>query len=61
MITDKLASYAAAKKVDIPGVEHRQHKGLNNRGEFSSADPPARTHHEALQISRTGATLSLDA
>jgi putative transposase len=35
MITDKLASYAAAKKVDIPGVEHRQHKGLNNRAENS--------------------------
>src|SRR5215207_3136498 len=35
MITDKLASYAAAKKVVIPGVEHRQHKGLNNRAENS--------------------------
>ena len=27
MITDKLGSYAAAKKVVIPGVEHRQQKG----------------------------------
>jgi putative transposase len=35
MITDKLASYAAAKKVVMPGVEHRQHKGLNNRAENS--------------------------
>jgi putative transposase len=35
MITDKLASYAAAKRVVIPGVEHRQHKGLNNRAENS--------------------------
>jgi putative transposase len=35
IITDKLASYAAAKKVVIPGVEHRQHKGLNNRAENS--------------------------
>src|SRR5690348_5358952 len=29
MITDKLASYGAAKEI-TPGVEHRQHKGLNN-------------------------------
>ena len=35
MITDKLASYAAAKKGVMPGVEHRQHKGLNNRAENS--------------------------
>jgi putative transposase len=35
MITDKLASYAATKKVVMPGVEHRQHKGLNNRAENS--------------------------
>lgn len=33
MITDKLASYRAAKKKIMPGVEHRQHKGLNNRTE----------------------------
>jgi putative transposase len=35
MITDKLASYAAAKRVVMPGVRHRQHKGLNNRAENS--------------------------
>jgi len=35
MITDKLASYQAAKKDLLPGVEHRQHKGLNNRAENS--------------------------
>jgi putative transposase len=34
-ITDKLASYAAAKRVVMPGVEHRQHTGLNNRAENS--------------------------
>ena len=33
MITDKLASYGAAKKELMPGVEHRRHKGLNNRAE----------------------------
>jgi putative transposase len=35
MITDKLASYAAAKREIMPGVEHRQHRGLNNRAENS--------------------------
>jgi putative transposase len=35
LITDKLGSYAAAKRVVMPGVEHRQHKGLNNRAENS--------------------------
>jgi putative transposase len=35
MITDKLASYPAAKRELIPGVEHRRHKGLNNRAETS--------------------------
>src|ERR1700756_778977 len=35
MITDKLASYGAAKREIMPGIEHRQHKGLNNRTENS--------------------------
>ena len=35
MITDKLASYGAAKRAVMPGVEHRQHQGLNNRAENS--------------------------
>src|SRR5437660_6103867 len=35
MITDKLASYGAAKREIMPGIEHRQHKGLNNRAENS--------------------------
>ena len=34
-ITDKLKSYGAAKREILPGVEHRQHKGLNNRAENS--------------------------
>jgi len=33
IITDKLHSYAAAKRDIMPGVEHRSHKGLNNRAE----------------------------
>jgi transposase-like protein len=28
LITDKLRSYGAAKREVMPGVEHRQHKGL---------------------------------
>src|SRR4030081_4155084 len=35
IITDKLKSYGAAKREILPGVEHRQHKGLNNRAENS--------------------------
>ncbi|MBB3571479.1 IS6 family transposase [Rhizobium sp. BK491] len=35
MITDKLRSYGAAKRQVMPGVEHRSHKGLNNRAENS--------------------------
>jgi hypothetical protein len=35
IMTDKLASYAAAKKERLSSVEHRQHKGLNNRAENS--------------------------
>jgi putative transposase len=35
MIMDKLASYAAAKRAVMPGVEHRQHRGLNNRAKNS--------------------------
>jgi putative transposase len=35
MITDKLRSYGAARNELMPGVEHRSHKGLNNRAENS--------------------------
>ncbi len=35
IVTDKLKSYAAAKKEILPSLEHRQHKGLNNRAENS--------------------------
>src|SRR6266699_3962336 len=35
IITDKLKSYGAAKREILPGVEHRQHKRLNNRAEKS--------------------------
>ncbi len=35
IVTDKLKSYEAAKKQVMPNVEHRAHKGLNNRAENS--------------------------
>jgi putative transposase len=35
IITDKLKSYGAAKREILPGVEHRQHRYLNNRAENS--------------------------
>jgi putative transposase len=35
LITDQLRSYGAANREIMPGVEHRQHKGLNNRAENS--------------------------
>ena len=35
VITDKLRSYGAAMKKILKGVDHRQHKGLNNRAENS--------------------------
>ncbi|NRP69993.1 hypothetical protein ILFOPFJJ_00870 [Ensifer psoraleae] len=49
MITDQRRSYGAAKREIIPGVEHRSHKGLNNRAE-NSHQPVRR--RERRQIAR---------
>src|SRR4051812_13345173 len=35
IVTDKLRSYGAAKRVVMPGVAHRQHRYLNNPAENS--------------------------
>ena len=35
IVTDKLRSYAAAKRIVMPDVAHRQHRYLNNRAENS--------------------------
>ena len=35
LIIDKRASYSAARREVLPSVEHRRHKGLNNRAENS--------------------------
>jgi putative transposase len=48
MITDKLASYGAAKRTIMPGVEHRQHKGLNNRAENSHQ--PTRRRERIMKL-----------
>ena len=47
LITDNLGSYGAARKRLLPHVEHRQHKGLNNRAENSHR--PTRRRERALQ------------
>ena len=47
IITDKLRSYAAAKRVIMPGVEHRQSKYLNNRAEVSHQ--PTRRRERQMQ------------
>jgi hypothetical protein len=48
MITDKLASYGAAKREIMPGIEHRQHKGLNNRAENSHQ--PTRRRERQMKL-----------
>jgi putative transposase len=47
MITDKLGSYAAAQRQVMPDVEHRSHKGVNNRAENSHL--PFRRRERAMQ------------
>jgi putative transposase len=60
MITDKLASYGAAKREIMPAIEHRQHKGFEQQGgEFAPADAPTRAANEAVQICRPGPALPL--
>jgi putative transposase len=47
IITDKLQSYAAAKREVMPGVEHRQSQYLNNRCENSHR--PTRQRERRMQ------------
>ena len=53
MITDKLASYGAAKKEVMSSVEHRQHKGLNNRAE-NSHQPTRRRERQMKRFKSAG-------
>jgi len=52
-ITDKLASYGAAKKEIAPGAEHRKHKGLNNRAE-NSHQPTRRRERQMKRFKSAG-------
>ncbi len=47
IVTDKLKSYEAAKKRVMKNVEHRTHKGLNNRAENSHQ--PTRTRERRMR------------
>jgi putative transposase len=47
IVTDKLKSYAAAKRKILPGVEHRQSRHLNNRAEVSHQ--PTRRRERQMQ------------
>jgi putative transposase len=47
VITDKLASDGAAIRDVLPSVEHRRHKGLNNRAEHSH--PPTRERERRMR------------
>ena len=55
IVTDKLGSYAAAKREVMPNVEHRSHKGLNNRAE--NAHLPLRKRERAMQGFRSWASV----
>jgi len=53
VITDKLASYGAAKREVMPSVEHRKHKGLNNRAE-NSHQPTRRRERQMKRFKSAG-------
>lgn len=55
MVTDKLRSYGAARRQVMPTVEHRSHKGLNNRAENSHL--PLRKRERTRQGFRSIASL----
>ena len=52
MITDKLASYGAAKREVMPSIEHRADKGLNNRAENSHQ--PTRQREQQMKRFKSG-------
>ncbi|MER6162868.1 IS6 family transposase [Streptomyces sp. NPDC001868] len=51
VVTDKLRSYGAAHREVMPSVEHRSHKGLNNRAENSHQ--PTRQRERAMRRFRS--------
>ncbi|MGZ2408343.1 putative transposase [Rhizobium ruizarguesonis] len=55
IVTDKLRSYGAARRHVMPSVEHRSHKGLNNRAENSHL--PLRKRERIMQRFRSPGSL----
>lgn len=55
VVTDKLRSYSAARQHVMPTVEHRSHKGLNNRAENSHI--PLRKRERIMQRFRSPGSL----
>ena len=55
IVTDKLASYGAAKREVASGIEHRSHKGLNNRA--ANAHVPLRKREQQMQRFRSAGGL----
>ena len=55
IVTDRLPSYGAAKREVAPSLEHRAHKGLNNRAENSHA--PFRRRERQMQGFRSAGGL----
>ncbi len=47
VITDKLAHYGAARRAVLPSIEHRRHRGLNNRAEH--AHQPTRERERRMR------------
>ncbi|MGW4042206.1 IS6 family transposase [Streptomyces sp. NPDC004721] len=54
IVTDKLRSYGAAHREVMSSVEHRSHKGLNNRAENSHQ--PTRQRERAMKKFRSAGT-----
>jgi putative transposase len=55
IVTGKLRSYGAARRDVMPGVEHRSHKGLNDRAENSHV--PLRKRERVMQGFRSVGSL----
>ena len=55
IVTDKLRSHGAAQRQIMPTVEHRSHKGLNNRAENSHL--PRRKRERLMQRFRSPGAL----
>jgi putative transposase len=55
IVTDKLRSEGAARRQIMPAVEHRAHKGLNNRAENSHL--PLRKRERVMQRFRSPGAL----